>query len=175
MSQASKQVNWCLKKAEREIKECKRIGKQPKHRGLLKVEPNMHEAKEHIEKAEHKLEAAEYLKKGNFLDTSVGTIFYSMYHCFLAIASKFGYESANQTYTISLIEHLNEEGKIVLDSKFIKMFKYTESEEEKNNSVIEMREDYTYSTKILFSKKKIDELISSCKELIDITRQIIFK
>jgi len=175
MSQVSKQVDWCLKKAEREIEECKKQGKQPKHRGLLKVEPNMEEAKEHIEKAEYKLKETEYLRKGNFLDSSVGAVFYCMYHCFLAIASKFGYESCNQTCTISLIEHLKEQGKIELDDKFIKMFKYAETEEEKDNSLIELREDYTYSTKVIFSKEKIDGLMILCKELIDSTRQIVFK
>ncbi len=175
MSQSSKQIDWCLKKAQREIEECKRQRKQPKHRGLLKIEPDIEEAREHIEKAEHKLEATKYLKKGNFLDTSVGTVFYSMYHCFFAIASKFGYESGNQTCTIALIEYLKEQGKIDLDSKFIDMFKYAESEEDKDKSIIELREDYTYSTKLSFNKAKIDELIISCKELIDLTRKIVFQ
>lgn len=175
MSQASKQVDWCLKKAEREIEEYKKQNKQPKHRGLLKVELNMEDAKEHIEKAEREFKVTEYLKKGNFLDHSVGSVFYCMYHCFLAIASKFGYESCNQTCTISLIEYLKEQGKIELDDKFIKMFKYAETAEEKEDSLIELREDYTYSTKVIFSKEKIEELMMLCKELIDTTRQIVFK
>lgn len=37
MSQASKHVGWCLKKANKEIEECKKFGKKLKHRGLLKV------------------------------------------------------------------------------------------------------------------------------------------
>lgn len=174
MSQASKQVDWCLKKAQREIEECERLGKQPKHRGLLKVEPNQEDAREHIERAEYKLRETEYLIKGNFLDSSIGTIFYSMYRCFLAIASKFGYESGNQTCTVSLIEYLKEQEKINLDSKFIKMFKYSDGEN-KDKSVIELREDYTYSTKHLLDKEKIDELILLARELIDQTRQIVFE
>ena len=91
MSQASKQVDWCLNKARKEIEECKRLGKRPKHRGLLKIKPNLEEAKEHIEKAEHNLQVTEYLKKGDFLDISISTIFYSMYHCFLASKINFFY------------------------------------------------------------------------------------
>lgn len=97
-----------------------------------------------------------------------------MYHCFLAIAAKFGYESGNQTCTIALIEHLNEEGKISIDSKFIDMFKYKEKEE-KNDSVIEIRENYTYSTKISVNKIKINELIKIAKELIELTKNIIYE
>ncbi len=175
MSQASKQIDWCLNKAKKEIEECKRLGKRPKHRGLLKIKSNLEEAEEHIEKAEHDLQVTEYLKKGNFLDISVSTIFYSMYHCFLAIASKFGYESGNQTCTIALMQYLKEENKIDVDAHFSEMFKYKNTKEEKKDSIIEMREDYTYSTKLSFNKAKINELIKKCKELIDITKEIIFK
>ncbi len=175
MSQASKHVDWCLRKALKEIEECKKLNKRPKHRGLLKINPNLEDAKEHVEKAIHDLEVTEYLKKGNFLDTGISTIFYSMYHCFLAIAAKFGYDSSNQTCTIALMEHLKEEGKIDIDNKFINMFEYKEDEEEKKGSIIELREDYTYSTKLAFNEKKIDELIKTCKDLIEITKEIVFE
>lgn len=90
MSQASKHVDWCLNKANKEIEECKKLGKRPKHRGLLKVNPSMEEAKE--------------------------------------------------------------------------------------NSVIELREDYTYGVQITVKDEtKINRLKQICKELIDITKEIIFK
>ena len=73
------------------------------------------------------------------------------------------------------MEYLKEEGKIDINSRFIDMFKYKESEEEKKDSIIEMREDYTYSTKRSFNETKINALIEMCKELIDITKEIIFK
>ena len=172
MSQASKHLEWCLKKAEEEIEECKKKGLKPKHRGLLKIEPNTEEADKHIKKAEHNLAVTEYLLKGGFTDTSIGTIFYTMYQCFLAITSKFGYETANQTCTIALIEYLKEERKINLDDRFIKYFKY---EEENKESVIDMREDYTYGTDIKVDKTKINFFIKECKELIDNTKEIIYK
>ena len=55
MSQASKHVDWCLNKAKREIEECKKQGKRPKHRGLLKSNPDLEEAGKHLAKAEHNL------------------------------------------------------------------------------------------------------------------------
>ena len=169
MSQASKHIEWCLNKAQKEIDECKKLGKTPKHRGLLKTDPDPDEAKKHIEKAEHNLKVTEYLVGGGFIDISIGTIFYSMYQCFLAIAAKFGYDSGNQTCTISLIKYLKEDGKVILDDRFIKYF--TDEDEE---SVIGMREDYTYGTKIKAEKSKIDFLIKESKELIDIAKEIIY-
>ena len=174
MSQASKQVDWCLRKAQEEIAECKKNGVKEKHRGLLKIKIDNDEAKRHIEKAEHYLESTEYLLKGKFADISVQTVFYSLYQCFLAIAAKFGYESGNQTCTVSLIEFLIEEGKINLDNKFIKYFKY-EEKEDTEDSVIEMREEYTYGTKVEAEKSKVNFLIEECKELIDSTRDIVYK
>ncbi len=174
MSQASKHVAWCLKKAEKEIEECKKEGKRPKHRGLLKISPDKNEAKNHIVKAEHNLDAALNFVKTGFSDWSASAFFYSMYHCFLAIAVKFGYESANQTCTIVLIEYLKEEGKTNIDQEFIDIFKYQEDEMKKEESVIEMREDYTYSVKISMNEEKINDLTQKCRDLIDITRKIVF-
>ena len=124
MSQASKHVGWCLRKAQKDIAECEKLGKKPKHRGLMKVESDMEEAKRHIAKAEHNLIIAEYLINGGFTDASVGNIFYTMYQCFLSIATKFGYDTGNQTCTLALMEYLKEQGKINLDDKFFKYFKY---------------------------------------------------
>src|SRR3989344_7848343 len=109
MSKASKHIGWCLKKAEREIKESGEEGKRAKHRGLVKTNKDVKEAQKHIEKAEHYLNVTAYLVKGDFSDISLGTLFYTMYQCFLAIASKFGYESRNQTCTISLMYYLKEQ------------------------------------------------------------------
>lgn len=175
MSQTSKQIDWCLKKAQKEIKECEKLGKSKKHRGLLKIQPNEELAKKHLQKAEHNLSAINYLLKGNYPDISVSMIFYSMYHCFLAISAKFGYESRNQTCTITLIEWLKEEGKIKLDNKYIDMFKYSELEKQQHDSVIEMREEFTYgvetsadNTRSILEKKK------DCLDLIEITKKIIY-
>lgn len=90
MGQAGNKVAWCLRKAEKELKESN------KHRGLVKIKSDIAKAREHIGKAEHYLNATDYLKRGKFSDISASTLFYSMYHCLLAIAVKSGYESRNQ-------------------------------------------------------------------------------
>lgn len=175
MSQASNHIEWCLNKAKKEIEECEKLGKRKKHRGLLKVEPDIETAKKHVEKAKHDLKAITYLLKGNFPDISASMVFYSMYHCFLAIAIKFGYESRNQTCTISLMEYLKEKGEVDIDSKYIDMLKYAEVDEEQENSIIEMREELTYGVDISTEdKKKMKELMEECKKLIDFTKEIVY-
>jgi len=97
-----------------------------------------------------------------------------MYQCFLAITAKVGYESSNQTCTISLIEYLIEEEKINLDKRFVSYFKY-EEEEKVTDSIIEMREQYTYGNELKAEKSKIDFFVKECKELIDIVKTIVFE
>ncbi len=176
MSQASKHVEWCLNKAMKEIEECKKLGKRAKHKGLLKVNPNINEAEKHLAKAEHNLKGIIKFKEIGFSDWSMSAGFYCIYHCFLATTSKFGYESANQACTISLMKYLNETNKIKLDEKYIELLEYEEREDVKENSVIDLREDYTYGVQIsIKDEAKLNDLKKICKELIDITKQIIYQ
>ena len=176
MSQSSKHVEWCLNKAKKEIEECKKLGKRPKHRGLLKTNFDIDEAKKHLAKAEHDFDGITKFREIGFSDWSMSAGFYCIYHNFLAIAAKFGYESSNQTCTIALMRFLKETGKINLDEKFIEALEYEELEESKENSIIELREDYTYGVQITVKDEaKINELKKICKELVDITKEIIYK
>lgn len=176
MSQASKHVQWCLNKAKKEIEECKKLGKRQKHRGLLKSDSDIDEAKKHISKAEHNLNGITKFKDIGFSDWSMSAGFYCIYHCFLAIAAKFGYESANQICTISLMRFLKEENKIHLDEKFIELLEYEEMEDVgEEDSVIDLREDYTYGVQIsVKDESKLDELKKTCKEMVDIAKEIIY-
>ncbi len=175
MSQASKHVIWCLNKAKKELDECKKLNKRPKHRGLVEVKPDTEEAENHLKKAEENLRFATSWDAKEYGYKILEASFYCMYQCFLAIAAKFGYESRNQTCTIALIEYLKEQNKLDLDEKFIEMMKYKEEQKDENYpSLIDMREDYTYSAKISVKKEQIDELILICQELVEKTKQIIF-
>lgn len=176
MSQASKHVEWCLNKAKKEIEGYKKLGKRLKHRGLLKSNPDLEEAKKHLAKAEHNLNGITKFKEIGFSDWSMSAGFYCIYHCFLAIAAKFGYESGNQTCTISLMGYLNETNKIKLDEKYIKLLEYEEMDDIQEESVIDLREDYTYGVQTTVKDEaKLNELKKTCKELIDITKQIIYE
>ncbi len=106
MSKAKNMVKWCLNKANAEI------AKGELHRGLVKTVPDKKSALEYIKKAEHNLEAFQYNKKGGFYDWTISIGFYVMYHCCLAIITKFGYESRNQECTLALMESLIEDKEI---------------------------------------------------------------
>lgn len=162
-----------MNKAKKDIEECERQNIRPKHRGLLEVGVNMQEAREHIEKAEYDFKSANDFVNINHSDWAINAFFYSIYHCFLSIVAKFGYESGNQTCTISLIEYLNEQGKIKLDSRFINTFKYATEGEEDN--IIDLREKYTYGTKRSVPKEKIDELNLLCNDCLNQTKDIILE
>ena len=106
MSQASNHVDWCLKKAEKEIEECKKAGLSPKHRGLIKGKVDIGLAKEHIEKAKHNLLAADYNVKGNFNDWAVSQAYYAMYHKATSLFYLAGIKCENHTATILLLKDL---------------------------------------------------------------------
>jgi uncharacterized protein (UPF0332 family) len=170
MSHEENKLNWCLKKAAKEVQEGK------KHRGLIKVKINIEEIKKHIAKAEHNLKAISYFDEGGFSDWSMSAVFYCIYHCFLAIALKFGYESRNQECTVALMKVLKLEGKIELNGKFIDALgSYSESERHESN-IIENRENYTYGTSVSVKDEgEIRRAISLCQECLDETKDIIFK
>lgn len=74
------------------------------------------------------------------------------------------------------MRYLKEQNKIELDEKFIELLEYEEIEEIGENSVIDLREDYTYGVQVsVKDKSKIDKLRKTCKEMIDITKEIVFK
>jgi uncharacterized protein (UPF0332 family) len=167
MSHAENKMSWCLKKAEDELA----IGKT--HRGLIKIIPNLEKANAHLVKAEHYLNATDYLKKGNFSDISMSTIFYSMYHSLLAIAAKFGFESRNQECTFALISSLIEEGKISIEQSLINKIYQFKSEEE-NQTSMEIREQYQYGTSLSLKDEKLyPTLILLAKEVLAKTKFII--
>ncbi len=164
MSQAANHVKWCLDRAK------ERLAKgEKKHRGLKEVNPDSDAAKRHLEKAEHDLKTALFMLKSGFSDWAVNAIFYSMYQCMLAIITKFGYDSQNQTCTVALVEWLSEQGKISIDEKFTRMLK-----PEEDFSVMTMREEYTYGFKIAVPEDDIKKLTDAGKELVDKTKNIVY-
>ncbi|MBS3165459.1 HEPN domain-containing protein [Candidatus Woesearchaeota archaeon] len=167
MSQASDQMLWCLKKAERELAECQREGKPARHRGLIAGQPNRMLAQGHLRKAEHNLEAMLHNAKGGFTDWAVTAGFYAAYHCMLAILAAFGFESRNQTCTLAAIEALQEQGRIALDHRHIGMLRT-------GGRVIEMREAYTYGMQCEASQDEVAALRRTCLDILKSARGIVW-
>lgn len=161
-------VDWCLNKAEKELKET------GKHRGLIKIKPDLNKAKEFIIKAEHYLKATDYLKKGNFSDISASTVFYSMYSCLLAIITKFGYESGNQECTFALILSLIEQNEIDFDKGLLDKIASIEPDKDKEKErTIDIRERHQYGTSLSLKEKLYKELFELAQEIIVKTKEII--
>ena len=169
MSHAKNKVEWCLRKAERELKE------SDKHRGLVRIESDLEEAKSHINKAEHYLRATAYLKKGNFSDISTSTVFYSMYHCLLAIAAKFGYESGNQECTFALMHSLIEDNKIDFEEELLNKIFSLEIKETDEKTTTEVREKYQYGTELSIKDDLYKELFELANEVMEKTREIVMR
>ncbi len=167
MSHAKNKVSWCLKKAEKELSE------GDKHRGLVKINPDMKLAREHISKAEHYLRATDYLKKGNFSDISASTVFYSMYHCLLAISLKFGYESRNQECTFALMHNLVEDGKIDFDKNVLDKISSLDTDKSEAKTIVELREQYQYGVGLSIRDDIYDELFALAQNVIDKAKRII--
>ena len=153
----------------------KDLEKWSKHRGLVKIKPNIEEAKKHIIKAEHNFKAVISFEKTGFSDCSVSAVFYTIYHCFLSIITKLGYESINQECTIALIQALKDQGKIEISSGLIDTLRNVDHEEKHQSSVIELRENFQYGTETGIEDKYLSKLKELCKKAIEETKKIIYK
>jgi len=157
MKEIKRKFEWCLKK-----------GKGKYHKGLKMVESNPEESEKHIEKALHNLKAMNYNIKGGFRDWAVNAGFYAMYHSFLAILSKFGFESRNQECTFTVIEYLIGLGKIELLLEDVKIVR--DASKGVKSDAKTMREDMQYGTKTEIEKEKLKDLEESAKYIVNKVR-----
>src|SRR3989338_2082240 len=164
MSHAKNKLDWCLKKAEKEMKE------KGKHRGIAIVKPDKNLALEHISKAEHDLKGAIEFAKIGFSDWSASAFFYAIYQCFLAIAAKKGYESRNQECTFALIYSLIENNEIELDKQMVNKVTSLNIQEEKESSTsTEIREKYQYGTKLSLDENIYEYLLELARQILSAT------
>jgi uncharacterized protein (UPF0332 family) len=167
MSEAKSKFDWCLEKAKQEL------NKGEQHRGLIEIKPNKELAKEHIAKAEHYLKASDYLKGGGYSDISASTLFYSVYHCLLAIAIKLGYESRNQECTFALINYLIETNKISLKKELLEKVAVLSKIQGEDETTRGIREKYQYGTEITLKEEIYNMMAQIAKEFIEQTKKII--
>ncbi len=166
MNHANNKIKWCLDKAQRESNEGK------KHRGLLQVTPNIKIAREHLTKAEHNLQVTLYLHDGGYTDWCTSSLFYSIYHCFLAVLLKLGYESRNQECTFAFIQNLIEEKKVIFDINDLKEISSLNNEHQENTA-IDLREIYQYSPKTSLGNTEYTKLLNLAKKILYQTKEII--
>ena len=147
MPQVNNHLKWCLKDSRR----------------LLKTKPDMDLAQKHIKKSEYNYRVVQTLEKLKIYDWALNIGFYSIYHCFLALLAKYGYESRNQACTITVLLTLINEKKLDLDKDLVTQFDTLDVEKNITNPTVrESREISTYGVETsidLQQLKKIKELI----------------
>ena len=168
MSKSKNMVTWCINKAKKEIENGE------SHRGLVKVKADKELALSYLKKAEHNLDAFLYNKNGGFYDWTVSIGFYVMYHCCLAIITKFGYESRNQECTLALIESLIEDKKLdEAFDKYLEAIKSATQDKKEEEQIQKMREKYQYTPVIDIDVQKVEELLGICQDMLKDTKGII--
>ncbi|MBS3150835.1 hypothetical protein J4443_00445 [Candidatus Woesearchaeota archaeon] len=147
MSQVDEHLKWCLKDPKR----------------LIKTRPDLDLAQKHVKKSEYNYGTVQTLEKLKIYDWALNVGFYAIYHCFLAILAKYGYESRNQACTITVLLTLINEKKLDLDKDLVTQFDTLDVEKNITNPTVrESRELSTYGVETsidLQQLKKIKELI----------------
>lgn len=147
MPQIDEHLKWCLKDQRR----------------LIKTKSNIDLAQKHLRKSEYNYGVLQTLEKLKIYDWALNVGFYAIYHCFLAILAKYGYESRNQACTITVLLSLIPEKKLDLDKDLVAQFDTLDVEKNFINPTIrESRELSTYGVETsidLQQLKKIKDLI----------------
>ena len=147
MPQIDEHLKWCLKDPKR----------------LIKTKPDLDLAQKHVKKSEYNYGVVQTLERLKIYDWAFNVGFYAIYHCFLAILAKYGYESRNQACTITVILTLINDKKLDLDKDLVTQFDTLDVEKSISSPTVrESREISTYGveTSIDLQKlKKVKELI----------------
>ena len=147
MPQIDEHLKWCLKDPKR----------------LIKIKPDLDLTQKHVKKSEYNYGVVQTLEGLKIYDWALNVGFYTIYHCFLAILAKYGYESRNQACTITVLLTLINEKKLNLDKDLVTQFDTLDVEKNITNPTVrESREISTYGVETsidLQQLKRIKELI----------------
>jgi uncharacterized protein (UPF0332 family) len=147
MPQIENHLKWCLKDPKR----------------LVKTKPDLDLAQKHLKKSEYNYGILQSLERQKIYDWALNVGFYSIYHCFLGILSKYGYSSQNQSCTITVLLKLIEDKKLDFDKDLILQFDTLDVEERLTNPTI--RHEREISTYGVETSINLDQL-KNIKELI---------
>ena len=170
MSHSENKIGWCLKKAEKELLV------SDKHRGLVKIKPDLGLARLHLSKAEHNLKAIMDFKRAGYSDWSSSAAFYSVYHCFLAILAKFGFESRNQECTFAVIYDLIDKGQVGLSKVLVEEIHSLDLDQKHESAeMIDVREETQYGVKLSLEDDTFERLLDVAKKVLDNTKEVLLK
>jgi len=164
----SEEVKECFNIAEKEEKKGK------KHKGLLKTDPSIENAKQYLIRAKECLKFCGVYKQLNADYKIPEEWYYALYYCALAIISKFGVESRSQRCTALFLRYAKDKGLIDYDDEFIKRIMVYKEKDKKTD--VDQREEARYSpkTKLEDVSKDYDKMMDVCKEAISQAEEIVF-
>ncbi|MBU0627615.1 MAG: HEPN domain-containing protein [Nanoarchaeota archaeon] len=132
MAQIDNHLRWCLNNPNR----------------LKRVKPDKELAQMHLKKSEYNSEVMRLLENSKKYDWALNVGFYAIYHCFLALLANYGYESKNQSCTVTVLLKLIEENKLDFDKDLILQFDTLDVKKETESPTIrQSRETSTYGIK----------------------------
>ncbi len=147
MPHIDEHLKWCLKDARR----------------LIKTKPDLVLAQAHLKKSEDNYAVMQTLERLKIYDWALNVGFYAIYHCFLAILAKYGYESRNQACTVTVLHTLINEKKLHLDKDLVAQFDTLEAEKSVTNPTArESRELSTYGVGTSIDLQQLNKI----KELV---------
>ena len=131
-------------------------------------------AKLHLQKAEHNLLAADCFRQNGFSDWSGSALFYSIYHCFLAVLAKRGYESHNPECTFALVGSLVESGMTRISKSTVAAMKVSSGDDDAPD-VVSIRERFQYGVETSFDESELyARLLALSKDALEAAKADVF-
>ncbi len=139
---------------------------------LRQISQNRYLVFAHLDKAKHNLKFFELNRNNSaYSDWLIVILYYSLYHCALALVSNKSYSSQNHLATILFImkEYILDESEINL----IEELSLKKEDAQIYMSLKKERHDASYSTNSLFSKEKVEEYRVRVIKFLQKTENII--
>ena len=155
MSQIDNHLKWCLRDEKR----------------LVKTKPDLDLAYQHLKKSEYNYRILQTLEGLKIYDWALNIGFYAIYHCFLALLAKYGFESKNQSCTVTLLLSLIKEGKLHLDKNLVLQFDTLEIEKDMASPTIRMKREL--STYGIGTSIDLQQLKSLKEMILQVQREVI--
>lgn len=139
---------------------------------IKKINENKELVKSHIQKAKHNLEFYKLNKtQTKFNDWLIVTLYYSLYHCALALITNKEYSSKNHYATILIL--IKEYNITKEEAELIDELSITKEDAELYTNLKEDRHNASYATNLKFNNKKIESYEDKVLEFINKTEEIL--
>lgn len=139
---------------------------------LKKIEKNPELVKSHIKKARHNFAFYKLNKNNhNYNDWLIVTLYYSLYHCALALITNKNYSSKNHHATILLL--IKEYSITKEEAKLLNELSINKEDAELYTKLKDDRHNASYTTNIVFNDKTIKEYESKVLDFMNKTEELV--